>query len=384
MSRRVALAIAAMSASQVAIYIARPMTSYRLLGVGAGAREIGLVTAAFAVLPLFLAIPLGRWADRRRLPWVTIGCGIQIVACALLGTVESAVAVGAASALLGLGHLGVALGVQELIARESDDAHHDRHFGLLTAGVALGQLVGPLAGGVVVGSASGAALVGATGRALVLAAAVAGVATVLAFASERSARPGLAAQLDTARGSVRGILGLPGVPSAMLASIAVLAAADVFTAYMPLLGEERGIAPSVVGVLLALRAGSSVTARLGISWLVRRVGRSRLIALSTLAAAGGFAAMTATNQVVGLALLTIVVGAGLGYGQPLSMTLVVQRVPRHARATALAVRLTGNRLGQVAAPAAAGVVAGNAGTGAVFWLLSGLLVASAVAVGRGD
>jgi predicted MFS family arabinose efflux permease len=94
--------------------------------------------------------------------------------------------------------------------------------------------------------------------------------------------------------------------------------------------------------------------------------------------------MTATSQVVGLALLTIVVGAGLGYGQPLSMTLVVQRVPRHARATALAVRLTGNRLGQVAAPAAAGVVAGNAGTGAVFWLLSGLLVASAVAVGRGD
>jgi cyanate permease len=170
----------------------------------------------------------------------------------------------------------------------------------------------------------------------------------------------------------------------MLASIAVLAAADVFTAYMPVLGEERGIAPSVVGVLLALRAGSSVTARLGISWLVRHVGRSRLIALSTLAAAGGFAAMTATNQVVGLALLTIVVGAGLGYGQPLSMTLVVQRVPRHARATALAVRLTGNRLGQVAAPAAAGVVAGNAGTGAVFWLLSGLLVASAVAVGRGD
>jgi hypothetical protein len=46
------------------------------------------------------------------------------------------------------------------------------------------------------------------------------------------------------------------------------------------------------------------------------------------------------------------------------------------------VRLTGNRVGQVAAPAAAGVVAGNAGAGAVFWLLSGLLVLTAAAVGR--
>jgi hypothetical protein len=64
------------------------------------------------------------------------------------------------------------------------------------------------------------------------------------------------------------------------------------------------------------------------------------------------------------------------------MTLVVQLVPRHARATALAVRLTGNRLGQVAAPAAAGVVAGGAGASSVFWLMSGMLVASAAAVQR--
>jgi hypothetical protein len=83
-----------------------------------------------------------------------------------------------------------------------------------------------------------------------------------------------------------------------------------------------------------------------------------------------------------LGALTLVIGAGLGYGQPLSMTLVVQRVPAHARATALAVRLTGNRLGQVAAPATAGVVAGNAGAGAVFWMLSGLLALTAVALGR--
>ncbi len=72
----------------------------------------------------------------------------------------------------------------------------------------------------------------------------------------------------------------------------------------------------------------------------------------------------------------------MGFGQPLSMTLVVQRVPEQARATALAVRLTGNRIGQVATPAAAGVIAGSAGAGSVFWLLSAMLVASALAIQR--
>jgi MFS family permease len=64
------------------------------------------------------------------------------------------------------------------------------------------------------------------------------------------------------------------------------------------------------------------------------------------------------------------------------MTLIVQLVPEYARTTALAVRLTGNRVGQVAAPAAAGVVAGSAGARSVFWVLSALLGCSALAVRR--
>jgi hypothetical protein len=64
------------------------------------------------------------------------------------------------------------------------------------------------------------------------------------------------------------------------------------------------------------------------------------------------------------------------------MTMVVQRVPRQWAATALAVRLTGNRLGQVAAPALAGILAGGAGVGSVFWLMGGTLFASVLAIRR--
>mgnify|MGYP003290694156 CR=1 FL=1 len=73
---------------------------------------------------------------------------------------------------------------------------------------------------------------------------------------------------------------------------------------------------------------------------------------------------------------------GEGIGQPLTMSMVVQAVPEGTRGTALAIRLTGNRFGQVATPAAAGLVAGAAGVSAAFFLLGGLLGLAAVAVVR--
>jgi hypothetical protein len=57
-------------------------------------------------------------------------------------------------------------------------------------------------------------------------------------------------------------------------------------------------------------------------------------------------------------------------------------LPDDARGTALAIRLTGNRLGQVATPAAAGLVAGAAGVAAAFRLLGGVLVMAAATVAR--
>jgi MFS family permease len=378
-NRRVAFCIAAMTASQIAVYIARPITSYRLLGLGAGAREVGFVTAAFAVLPLFLAIPLGRSADRRRAPLVTVGCAIQVVACVLLAWAQTPLTLGAASAVLGLGHLGVALGVQEVIARESGDRQHDRDFGLLTAGVSLGQMIGPLVGGLVLDQ--GASLLTETRQAMVVAAAVVIPATMLAALGERGRRSE-AVDAVSRRGSVRTILNTRGVPAGIFASIAVLSAADIFTAYMPVIGEQRGIAPGIVGILLALRAGSSMATRIGIGRIVARFGRERLIISSALAAAVSLGAIAFVHDVVPLAVLCVITGVGLGFGQPLSMTLIVQLVPEYARGTALAVRLAGNRVGQVAAPAAAGIVAGSAGARSVFWVLSALLGCSALTVRR--
>jgi MFS family permease len=383
LSRRLAFALLAMTAGQAAVYIARPATSYRLLGLGQDARAVGLVTAAYAIVPLFLAIPLGRLTDRRPgTPLLVGGCSLQAGACLLLAFARTPVGLALASALLGLGHLGVALGAQAVVARDSADERHDQHFGLLTVGVSLGQLIGPLIGGAVLANRGGSSLEAATTRAMVVAAGIGVGAALCAGLAERGRARGAPAGADSSQGSPWAIVRTRGVAAGIFASIAVLSATDIVTAYLPVLGEEKGIGPGVVGVLLALRAAASMASRLGIATIVRLVGRLRLIALGAVASAAAFAGVTLTSDPVVLAVLMLVAGLALGFGQPLSMTLVVQRVPEHVRGTALAVRLAGNRLGQVAAPAVAGLVAGSAGVASVFWLMGVTLVASGAAVLR--
>ena len=386
MNRRLAGALIAMAVVQTAVYLARPVTSYRLLALGASGRTVGFVTAAFALLPLVLAIPLGRLFDRGRAgPLLTSGCVTVAAACAMLGVAGNVAMVTVASALLGVGHLAIALAVQELVARESRMGRHDQGFALMTAVVTVGQLVGPPLGGLVLSERAGLSLAAATSVALYLAAAFAAVAAVIAaiartHASPRVARTGAGHAPDTA--SVRRIAQTRGVPTAMFASIASLATSEVFTAYLPVFGQQKGIDPAIIGGLLAVRAGSSIVTRIGMTQIVRRVGRLRVIALTATIAAVAVALIPFTTNTALLAVLCVLLGFGVGFAQPLSMAMVVELVPRPAWGSALALRLTGNRLGQVAMPAAAGLVAGGVGVAAVFWLLGGILVAAGSATQR--
>ena len=110
-------------------------------------------------LAIVAAIPLGRFADRTRPgPLLVVGCAVQAVSCVGGGIADTTATIAAATMLLGIGHLALALGVQHVIARESDESQHDTRFGLLTVAVSLGQLVGPLLAGAVIGQRGGASL----------------------------------------------------------------------------------------------------------------------------------------------------------------------------------------------------------------------------------
>ena len=368
--------------TQAALYLARPVTSYRALALGADARAVGLITAAFALVPLVVAVPLGRASDRWRPGWLlTGGITLGALACALLGLAATLPGLALASAVLGLGHLALTLAGQSLIARQSGDALHDRDFGLYAAAASTGQLIGPTLAGIAL-SATGRSLEDATTLAFLVASGLMALAVPTSLGTDRLARAGRPRDAEGRPLRAGELIGARGVPAGMFASLAILATVDVLTAYLPVLGTQRGIPPAVIGGLLSLRAATSILSRVLIPWMVGRLGRVRLLAASAAGSALLTAALPLAGDTAALAVLLAAAGFLLGIGQPLTMSMVVQAVPEDTRGTALAIRLTGNRFGQVATPAAAGLVAGAAGVSAAFWLLGGLLGLAAVAVVR--
>ena len=364
---------------QAAVYIVRPMITYRSVDLGADSALVGAVGATFALAPLIFAIPVGRWVDRGRACFALFaGAGISVVTAVLLLFINSIPLLMLAMPMLGIGHLLTMVGGQTMIAKRSQDAKLEKNFGLLTFYASLGQAVGPLTGGVLAD----------TGTRQVNANAAIGVAAILFLIAliatiplVRDSKAEEAKVAGNSPGSAREVLSQPNFKSAIFVSSAITAVVDVVLIFLPLLGRELGLTTTEVGLLLAVRSLSSMGVRLVLGQITERFGMKRVLnggALVTLLSC--LALATVTNFWLLLVIMAIS-GFAMGIGQPATMAWVTRISTAEHRGLAISVRLTANRLGQVAVPTLAGVVAGG-GVGAVFFMLAGLQAASVVATSR--
>jgi MFS family permease len=390
--------------TQTALNLVRPVTTYKLLSLDADSVTVGLVTAAYAVVPLVTAMWLGRMTDRVRdlRTMVVVGALVLALGAGALALAPSVALVAVASALLGMGHLVFTIAGQSAVARFSPPDQLDKGFGWFTAAFSAGQLVGPLLVGVLLGTGSDVASpervaditlslwIGAGLSVLVVPVMLLRrPASGAAGAPARNDDDAAAAQAAPATGelevvpgtapraSMLRILEVPGIPSHMLASLALLAMLDILTAFLPLVGERAGVSPAWIGVLLAVRGGASIVSRVLLPWLAHRMSRRALLLVSLYGAGITLAVPPAVITVPWLAAVLLFVGGFcLGLGQPITMTLVSTAVPTSWRGSALAVRLVGNRAGQVAMPLLAGLVAAPLGPAGAIWSTCAVLLVS--------
>ena len=368
----------------------RPMASYRALALGATPLEIGLLPAAFAALSLFVAVPAGRWIDRfGEAPFLVAGTLLMGLSMAGMVWVDTIPLLIATQASLGLGHLINIIAAQTMIANRTAREGRDARYGLYSVAASVGQLVGPIAAGVIAGGAAAGAR-GGVGESTIPVFAAAALAAVPALLIAMSLLIGLPRRAAGSRApspdgylrSATDILRVPTMVPAIALSIGVILSVDLLVAYLPVYGEERGLPVELVGALLSVRAASSMASRLAMSTLIRRLGRARLLYGSAAIAGVALAGVPFVAESWGLALLMLVAGLGLGFGQPMTIAWVASRAPRSLRATALGLRLTGNRLGQLTIPAVVGLAAGLTGVATVFWSMAAVLLASALVVRR--
>lgn len=362
-----------------AVFVAvRVLITYRALELGGGAAAVGIITASYSLVPLAISVPAGRWVDGRMLSRaLRVGAIVSVgavVVCALSGSLPVLVV---GSVLLGVGNLLTMVAAQAYIPRMSAPAQFDHRFGMFSLAVSIGQAGGLPVAGLIASSALGTA--GAMGV-------MAGLCTLAgSIAAARSLSTGGRGQArDTApeRVGMVAMLGEPGFRAAVFGSLVVLTAIDLMSAYLPVLGEHRGWGVLAVTAVLTARSIASVASRAFLGPLLARVPRRALLVAGTGGSVLPVIALPWVPHVAVAAILMAVAGFFWGIAQPLSMTWVTQLVPPAVRGSALAMRMSGNRVGQVVIPLAAGGLASVTGVGAVFVATAGLLSAAAALTWR--
>jgi MFS family permease len=369
--------------TQGAIYVIRPMMTYRALELDATASTIGFIAAIYALFPVLLALAFGRMVGRvGEGRFVIFGTFFIGVSAAILLFADSLTILAIGAALSGLAHLACMVGGQTMVALKSPTDKYEEHFGRYTFSASLGQMLGPILATLVAGSTG--VIPKSTSAAFALALALSALAMVPAISWRNDAPTVVARKEET--GTLRAasnLLQKPGMFAAVFMSLAISSTADILVVFLPLYGNENQFSAFSIGVIISIRAATSMASRYFLGRLSARYSTKQLLVTSNAISVVACAAMAFAPNPWVLGAIVFVAGFSLGVGQPLTMSLISQLTVPEERALAVSTRLTGNRLGQFVIPAGAGLLAAGSGTGAVFIGLSILVASTFLPRGRG-
>jgi MFS family permease len=359
--------------TQGAIYVIRPMITYRALELDASASTIGFIAAVYALLPVLLALTFGKLVGQiGEGRFVIIGTAFIGISAALLLIAHSLTILAIAAALSGLAHLACMVGGQTMVALKSPPDKYEEHFGRYTFSASLGQMVGPILATLVAGSTG--VMPKSTSAAFALALVLAALAMVPVISWRNQSPTVVARKEDSGQLRAAGnLLRKPGIFAAIFMSLAVSSTGDILVVFLPLYGNENQFSALSIGIIISIRAATSMASRFFLGRLSARFTPRQLLTTSNAVSIMMCIAMAFAPNPWVLGAVVFVAGFSLGVGQPLTMTLISQLTQPDERALAVSTRLTGNRLGQFLIPAAAGLVAASAGTSAVFIGLAILL-----------
>ena len=361
---------------QVAVTLARPVSTYRLLALGADGFTLGLTAACFALPPMLLAVGFGRWTERHH-PAIALAGGLAIAALAAFVLVfsENIPAVAIGTTALGIGHMSGTIGAQSIMAQADSSLARISRFGTLTTVSALGQIVGPVLGGVIIGHSDEPSLESTSSALLIAAWVFIGGLPAAALAMRTRIQ---VSTVRTGRAEpVWRLLRRRGMPAALMTSFSAKSGVDLLLVYVPLLGVAVGLTSSQVGILLGISSSGALLARAATPLFVRRIPTLKLTVIATVVAATCLLIVSMSSDLAPMMVAMSVLGFALGLSQTTTMDWVVNLVDPTSRGSALGLRVATNRLGQVFVLAAAGAVSELWGVETAFALLAVVMFATA-------
>jgi MFS family permease len=342
-----------------------PVVALQARELGASVGVAGLIVALLGLGQVLGDLPAGqivaRVGERRA---VLLGSAIGAVGVALSLWAGSPAVLGIGVTLSGIANAVWGLARQAYVVDAVPDAMRARALSAMAGMSRVGVLVGPFVG------AGAVHVLGPRGGFAVQLVAVLVAGALMAAIPDvgERARGGRATlSLPTVVRSHHRVLGTLGAATAVLG-----AARASRTAVLPLWAEQIGLDPVTTSLLFGLGAAVDVALSYPAGRWMDLSGRRPAAVASLVAFTAAHLALPLATGVLGLGVITVLMGVANGLSTGLTMTLGTDAAPREGRAEFLGAWRLCHDLGMLAGPLLIGAVSAVAPLGTAALALGGL------------
>jgi MFS family permease len=339
----------------------RVAVSLNALALGANVATVGGLMALFAVLPMFLAIPTGRLADRIGVRAPMLAGSIGMAAGALIATLLPGIPALFATALLtGVSFMAFQVAAQYATGEMGAPGARARNFGLLALGYSTSSIVGPLVAGFMIDHAGF--------RPAFALMSLWPLLPIAVLATNRVKFPGPhPAHMPRAWARALDLVAHGELRRVFIINAFISLAWELHTLFVPIYGNSIGLSASSIGLILAAFAIATFTIRLAMPVIALRIAGDRVLTIALYVAAAVYLAFPFSRSVTMLMSLSFCLGLGLGAGQPMVMSLLHSHAPPGRMGEAAGVRMSLINSMAFAVPLVFGAVGGTIGLGPVLW-----------------
>lgn len=362
------------------VFVHATMTGMRLaapllaLRAGHSPGAVGFLLSLFALTQVFLALPAGRYTDRHGFKRPMLAAIATAASGALIAVAVPAFWGLCVAALLTGGATGVSIvALQRYAGRQAHEANELRAiFSWLSLGPAVANFMGPFLAGLVIDHATGEAGDQLSFR---IAFAVLALLPLLSWLCVRGTRSEALAppQEGGQPHHAWDLLRQKNFRWLLIVNWMVSSCWDAHTFVVPLLGHEKGLAASEIGMVLGVFAIAAALIRLLLPVLSRYCKEMTVVVAAMVVTSLGFALYPLMGSVWTMALCSVVLGAALGSVQPMAMSMLHQLTPEDRHGEAVGLRLMLINGSSVVMPLLFGSAGAAIGVGGVFWVMGALI-----------
>ena len=350
-------------ASMAGLRMAAPLLA---LQAGYSQAAVGGLLALFAVLPVFLALPAGRFADRHGLKkpvgWAVVAATVG----AALAAAFPVLPVLCLAALLAGGAVASTLiALQRHVGRAAGGPSELRKvFSWLAIGPAASNFLGPFLTGLMIDHAGYRP-----------AFALLALLPLACWLCVRTATelPPVDVPAHGRRTRAWDLFRNPVFGRLMLVNWFLSSAWELHTFVLPVLGHERGLSASVIGTILGAFAIAAATIRMLLPVVAAWVREWALIATAMIVAGVVYGVYPLMHSALGMGLCSTVLGLALGLVQPMVMSMLHQVTPEHRHGEAVGMRMMVINASSVAMPTLFGAAGAAMGVAGLFWTVAALM-----------